>query len=145
GFTAPANLEYVDLEGNAKEKDQPGLKKLLDDLGAIRVEKTADFVSLSNKQLDDLGLTEKTATFKIDIKSGEKKDVTTETLLIGEKFKSKEKEKDTDDKDKEKEPKEKYYYYARLLKSPYKEAARVDAKQLELIMQVLQDPKILRS
>src|SRR5206468_3235616 len=67
-FKLPADLGFVDFEGAPKEAEQPGLKKVLDEVAGIRVEKVSDFVPLGNKSMADFGLADDNATLRIDVK-----------------------------------------------------------------------------
>jgi hypothetical protein len=134
------NLEMV----GRGEKQLSGVRGLLQSVSGLQVGDVKDFVAdnVSAADLAKYGLEEKKpATLTIEIKrapghlvggSSEKKELITETLLIGNKFESKDKDGNKEDK-----------YYARLLSE--KNVVAVAAKPVEPLLKALDDPASLRN
>src|SRR5262249_31496642 len=123
-------------------KPVTGVRDLLDAIGGIRVENTEDFLTpnASDADLTRFGLQDKPAQLRIEIKrtSGgvageESKEPVQDALLIGKKVESKD-AKAAGKTDK---------FYVRLESD--KAAAQVAAKNIEPILNVAQDPSVLRN
>jgi hypothetical protein len=125
----------ADVEGDpGTDKDakkMPGVRGLLDAIGSIYAESEADLVPLGEKNIADYGLEDGRSLYRIQVEHAiegqeQKGKTITETLLIGNPV--------SDKKEK---------YYARL--SNEEAVMQVPAKKLETVIQVLDDPKILRN
>jgi hypothetical protein len=106
-------------------KQEPGVRGLLSSIGALRVDSEDDFEA-PGKKLSEFGLEEGKETLRVTAEHSEgfaSKKTVKQSLLVGSKFGDK--------------------YYARLAGD--NTVVRLDAKKLEPISQVLNNPKSLRS
>jgi hypothetical protein len=142
--------------GDPLARPVTGVRKLLDDAGAIRVENEADFVAedVSDADLaDKYGLkTGEPETLRIEMKrtpralaktDGENTQPKTDVLLIGKKVEEKKEEKKDDKKPEDKKLEvTTEYYYARLENE--KNVVKVPVKKVEPMLQFLKNPGELR-
>lgn len=130
-FVKPG-LGFADFEGPPAPKEskasaktsEGGVKGLLNAIGAIRVDADADFVPAAKDNLSKYKLEDGKEKMRIQVGTADfKKEITKETLLIGEQ--------------------EREYYYARLAND--EGVFKLKAKALEPVLKALTNPGSLRS
>ena len=120
-FKTP-DFGFVDFNGDSKSKEQVGLKKILDDLGSLRV---VDFEPKESRSFRSFKLTEESANLVIKAKYVQGQAIYTQKLFIG------------------RELKDKGQYYARLATDKF--VSRISAGAIKTLQDTLGDLKRLRS
>jgi hypothetical protein len=128
-FKVPKAYGAADFAGAPAPKDDPGVKGLLNAIGGLRVESTADFEPLGAHPLNHYGLVKGKETLAIEVErsagpfGADRDKQVREVLLIGSKVKDQ--------------------YFARL--ETDEAVAKISAKKLETVFKVVKAPEILRS
>jgi hypothetical protein len=130
-FKVPSYFGPADFAGAPppRDKEEPGVKGLLNSLAGLRVEEVKDFEPLGSRPLDHYDLTGGKETLRVEVEHtggplrGGKDKTVKQVLLVGSKVKDQ--------------------YYVRLEDDD--SVARVGAAKLETAFLVLKRPEILRS